>query len=124
MAYIKDVAREAGVISFPSGAPADGYLRLQAAGVPVVLLNRRVPGLAAPLIRHDFTAGYAMAVEHLAARGHRRIGTVLSRSFATRVEQIAAWHAAIDELIDGHGDARSDQESVIGVRFVEPANDA
>ncbi len=90
--------RVAGVISFPSGAPADGYLRLQAAGAPVVLLNRRVPGLTAPLIRHDFAAGYAMAVERLAARGHRRIGAILSRSFADRAEQIAAWHAAFERF--------------------------
>jgi DNA-binding LacI/PurR family transcriptional regulator len=39
--------RLAGVISFPSGAPAEGYLRLQRAGTPVVVLNRRVPGLVA-----------------------------------------------------------------------------
>jgi DNA-binding LacI/PurR family transcriptional regulator len=91
--------RVAGVLSFPSGGPADGYLRLQQAGAPVVLLNRRVPGLAAPLVRHDFAGGYALAVGRLASRGHRRIGAILHmNSSGTLAEQAVAWNAAFERL--------------------------
>lgn len=90
--------RLAGVISFPSGAAADGYLRLQQAGAPVVLLNRPVPDLAAPLVRHDFAGGYALAVEWLARRGHRRIGAILPVNSGPWAEQTAAWNAAFERL--------------------------
>ena len=90
--------RVAGVISFPSGAPAAAYQRLQQRESPVVLLNRRVPGLVAPVVRHDFAGGYAQAVEWLAARGHRRIGALLPRDVAHWSELAVAWSAAFERL--------------------------
>lgn len=90
--------RVAGVISFPSGAPAGAYQRLQQTGAPVVLLNRRVPGLVAPLVRHDFAGGYALAVEHLAAGGHRRIGAILPPNWRLWAEQTVAWNHAFERL--------------------------
>ena len=90
--------RVAGVISFPSGAPAAAYQRLQQRESPVVLLNRRVPGLVAPVVRHDFAGGYAQALEWLAARGHRRIGALLPRDLSHWAELAVAWSAAFERL--------------------------
>lgn len=86
--------RVAGVISFPTGAPADGYRRLQQSGTPVVLLNRRVSGLVAPLISHDFASGYALALANLTTRGHRRIGAILPPNHGVWADHTVAWNAA------------------------------
>ncbi|MCC6177563.1 MAG: LacI family DNA-binding transcriptional regulator [Chloroflexi bacterium] len=90
--------RVAGVISFPSGAPAEAYQRLQRMGAPVVLLNRAVPGLAAPLVRHDFAGGYVLAVDWLTARGHRRIGAILPVNMSAWGDHLVAWDAAFERL--------------------------
>jgi LacI family transcriptional regulator len=87
--------RASGVISYPVGAAAENYRRLQAAGIPVVLLHRRVPGLRAPLVRHDFANGYTKAVNHLVERGHRRIGALLPGSPVSRGEHSRAWRKAL-----------------------------
>jgi LacI family transcriptional regulator, galactose operon repressor len=48
-------------------------VRLHRLGVKMVLVNRRVDGLELPSVTADDDAGIGMAVEHLAALGHRRI---------------------------------------------------
>ncbi len=48
-------------------------VELHEQGVKMVLVNRRVPGVDIPCITPDDDAGVAMAVEHLAELGHRRI---------------------------------------------------
>ncbi|MCL4466963.1 MAG: LacI family transcriptional regulator [Chloroflexi bacterium] len=90
--------RVAGVISFPSGAPAACYTELQEAGIPVVLINRGVPGLRAPVVRYDFAGGYAAVVEELARLGHSRIGAVLPGSGVDRERHRRAWQAAFQRL--------------------------
>lgn len=88
----------AGVISFPSGASVERYAELQRAGIAVVVINRPVPGLAAPVVRHDFAGGYAKVVEALARRGHRRIGAVLPGNVVDRDLHSRAWQAAFRRL--------------------------
>ena len=46
---------------------------LLAAKIPVVLLNRSTNDLAVPLVRGDDQKGIRLAVQHLAALGHRHI---------------------------------------------------
>jgi LacI family transcriptional regulator len=57
-----------------------------------------VPGLGAPVVRHDFAGGYVRAVEWLAARGHRRIGALLPRDMARWSELTVGWSAAFERL--------------------------
>ncbi|MHB1132778.1 MAG: LacI family DNA-binding transcriptional regulator [Chloroflexota bacterium] len=90
--------RVAGVISFPSGAPAECYAELQQSGIPVVLLNRGVPGLAAPVVRYDFAGGYAGVVEALAGLGHRRIAALLPAGTPDRANHLRYWRAAFRRL--------------------------
>lgn len=57
--------------------PNAGAIRqLQDSGIRVVLVERQVPGLAAPQIWADKEAGARQAVRHLLALGHRRIAFV------------------------------------------------
>lgn len=53
---------------------SDTELRKLAREVPLVILNRRVPGL--PCVHPDNARGIRRAIEHLAMLGHTRIGYV------------------------------------------------
>jgi len=50
--------------------------RLHEQGVPMVLINRRLSGNQVPSVTPDDASGAAMAVEHLASLGHRRIAHI------------------------------------------------
>jgi LacI family transcriptional regulator len=50
--------------------------RCRALGLPVVLVNRSVPGDKVSAVVNDDAAGIALAVGHLVALGHRAIGHV------------------------------------------------
>ncbi len=72
----------AGII-FVSGLHADTsadprrYERLRAQGVPFVLVGGFSPKVRAPFVSPDDRAAARLAVTHLAALGHRRIGLAL-----------------------------------------------
>jgi alanine racemase len=69
----------AGII-FVSGVHADAmadhsaYVALVERGLPIVLVNGYAEGVDAPFISDDDAAAMDLAVAHLAAMGHRRIG--------------------------------------------------
>lgn len=95
--------RVAGVLSFPTQSERDAYLRLHEAGIPTVLFNRTVPGVPAPVVRHDFAGGYRYAVEALAAGGHRRIAALLASHHGKDGAQVLtghsiAWSAALERV--------------------------
>lgn len=76
--YVELLARRRvdGLLLVPA---ADGheYLRaLQAAGTPVVALDRPVEGLATDLVLVQNRAGTRKAIEHLVGHGHRRIAFI------------------------------------------------
>jgi LacI family transcriptional regulator len=62
--------RIAGLLLCPTGAD---HAWLDPARLPVVLVDRPAPGLAADLVEIDDYRAALTAVEHLIARGHRRI---------------------------------------------------
>ncbi len=64
-------SRADGLIVLDGALPAEGLGR-----VPVVEACEWVPGLEAPRVKIDNRAAAGLAVEHLAALGHRRIGHV------------------------------------------------
>ncbi len=74
---VTDAMREhgaAGLIVAPAKGTKASYLQeLEAAGVPVVLVMRRVPGHDANLVAPDNVLGARMATEHLLDLGHRRV---------------------------------------------------
>ena len=53
------------------------YQRLVASGIPVVLVNGARETDNVPLVTVDLEAGARIAVQHLAAMGHRRIGVMM-----------------------------------------------
>lgn len=70
-------------ILFVSGGHADStanhdrYRRLREQGMPLVLVSGFAPDVDAPQVSTDERAAARLAVRHLVAQGHRRIGLVL-----------------------------------------------
>lgn len=65
-----------GLILAPVGETHRHLLSLQQAGIPVVLADRVFPQWEVPSVVADSYGGARMAVDHLVAHGHRRIGCV------------------------------------------------
>jgi len=58
-------------------APHEHYRLLHSRGIPVVLLNADIDGLAFPCVSTDDVTAACQAYDHLASLGHRRIGLVV-----------------------------------------------
>ncbi len=83
-----DPAREALLIERMAAHLVDGLMLASAAqgsraldlcarwGIPVVLINRRLPAAGVPAVVNDDVLGMMLAVRHLAALGHRRIAHI------------------------------------------------
>jgi len=104
--------RQVSGIMFVSGLHADTsadperYRKLIARKLPIVLINGYVQGLEAPFVSPDEQAASVLAVSHLAALGHRRIGLISGpERFIPVRRKIAGYRAAMRELT-GASDAQ------------------
>lgn len=96
-----------------SGSTAEALAHLVDAGIPVVLVQRDVDGAGFDYVGVDDGAGAELAVDHLVALGHRRIGMIggdpmISSDRARRAGFLAAMAARglpvdPDHLVDGYG---------------------
>lgn len=68
--------RVAGLIVTSCSSTAEQFGRGLPAGFPVVLLGRRIPGVAADFLAVDHQAGATEAIEHLLDGGYRRIALI------------------------------------------------
>lgn len=74
---VMEAERVAGLIIVPTNSTdRAGFDRLQAAGIPIILLDRIVRGLEVDTVRVDNVRGAFDAVNHLIQLGHRRIGII------------------------------------------------
>ena len=94
-------------IVFVSGLHADTtadparYHRLLEQGLPIVLINGYVDGLAAPFISPDEVVAAELAVAHLVSLGHRRIGLISGpRRYLPVQRRLAGWRRAMTALLD------------------------
>jgi LacI family transcriptional regulator len=73
--------------------------RLHDQGVPMVLVNRRSQNVEVSCVVPDDAAGVALAVEHLAGLGHRRIAHLAGpQTTSTGVARASAFRTAVREL--------------------------
>jgi LacI family transcriptional regulator len=86
-----------GMVVVPApGASPEHLAELVAAGVPLVLLDRAVVGVAADSVLVRNVAGARAAVAHLAGLGHRRIGVVSdSPDITSSAERIQGYRQAL-----------------------------
>jgi LacI family transcriptional regulator len=80
-AYLRHLLdkRVDGLILASTGAESPAVPRLQAEGVPLVMLNRRHGSVATDYVGMDNKGGVAAAVKHLVDLGHRRIAFIAGR---------------------------------------------
>ncbi|MBN9672344.1 LacI family DNA-binding transcriptional regulator [Roseibium aggregatum] len=92
--------RADGLILCPSvGTSAEEINRLVGQGIPVTLVAREVPGVWAPCVRGDDTAGTYQITRHLIEQGHRRIAMAGGRrESSTGRQRNAGWRKALDEV--------------------------
>ncbi|MFI0443909.1 LacI family DNA-binding transcriptional regulator [Actinomadura sp. 6N118] len=96
----------AGII-FVNGEHADSqsdpsrYTRLIDRGLPIVLINGFRPDIPGPFISNDDTVSLEMAVAHLAALGHRRIGLAAGQSrFVPSIRKTEGFRRGMQEQLN------------------------
>ncbi|MGC4804490.1 LacI family DNA-binding transcriptional regulator [Micromonospora sp. DT233] len=99
--------RQVSGIVFVSGLHADTaaghdrYRALLARPLPIVMINGYAPGIAAPFVSCDDREATELAVAHLVALGHRRIGLITGPDrFVPVQRRVAGWRAAMERLTD------------------------
>ncbi len=99
--------RQVSGIVFVSGlhadttADPDRYRKLIARRLPIVLINGFVSGIEAPFVSCDDRAAGELAVSHLVALGHRRIGLISGPArFLPVQRKLAGFRATMSRLLD------------------------
>jgi LacI family repressor for deo operon, udp, cdd, tsx, nupC, and nupG len=98
--------RQVSGIVFVSGLHADTaadherYRALIARPLPMVLINGHVPGIPAPFVSCDDREAAELAVAHLVALGHRRIGLITGPDrFVPVQRKVVGYKAAMRRLV-------------------------
>ena len=65
-----------GMLAVSVTADSRAFARLLEAGIPVVGIDRALPGLGADVVKADHAMGLRIAADHVLALGHRRIAIV------------------------------------------------
>lgn len=88
-----------GLIYLPEDLTAEEFLEITAGrGVPVIQVDRVIPGVEADAVLSDNTESACQAVTHLIHQGHRRIAAVSGpSSLQTARERIAGYLRALEE---------------------------
>lgn len=88
----------AGVLLVPARSSADPVRFIQERGTAVVVLDRRVPGVAVSVVRCDSTAGARQLVALLLELGHRRIAILNGPpGVSTADDRLAGYLQAMQE---------------------------
>ena len=85
-------------------------------GLPIVCIDRNVPGIDLDLVCADNVRGARMCMQHLLSRGHRRIGVLGgSRGVLTAEQRLQGYEVSLGEAgipldpkLERHGDFRLD----------------
>ncbi|MEV4462930.1 LacI family DNA-binding transcriptional regulator [Micromonospora echinofusca] len=122
--------RQVSGIVFVSGLHADTaanhdrYRALIARPLPVVMINGYAPGIPAPFVSCDDGEATELAVAHLVALGHRRIGLITGPDrFVPVQRRVAGFRAAMGRLVgvDESGLDELAELSLFGVEGGEAA---
>ena len=88
----------AGLVLAPAIGTSLNDIKPLVAGLPVVQVMRRLPGLKASLVTPENREGARKATTHLIENGHRRIAFVGGRdSLVVRDERLAGYRLALEE---------------------------
>jgi DNA-binding LacI/PurR family transcriptional regulator len=80
---------------------AERYTKLRERGLPIVLVNGYHEGIDAPFISNDEVASMDLALSHLVALGHTRIGLAVGPDrYVPVIRKIQGFRAAMKSLLD------------------------
>ncbi|PNH82709.1 LacI family DNA-binding transcriptional regulator [Arthrobacter sp. AFG20] len=116
-----------GLLLAPQGGRSGQLDVLLASGLPVVLLNREMEGVDAPLFATDNAGGVASVLNWLQARGHRDVAFVGGpQGFSTGAERRAAYLAgreahgiSLDDRLLDAGDFLADGSEAAMYRILD-----
>lgn len=117
--------RQVSGIVFVSGMHADTtadhdrYRKLLARPLPIVLINGYVEGIAAPFVSCDDRAAGELAVSHLVALGHRRIGLISGPERYVPVQRKLAGYRATKARLLGTPAEKLDELVALSLFTVE-----
>ncbi len=98
--YVKimQAERSAGVIWFPATNSTEPAKQLASYGMPLVVLDRFIPGVRAPVVVADNFRGGYLATQHLIDLGHHTIGCITRPTeLYHSIERIRGFQAALKE---------------------------
>jgi LacI family transcriptional regulator len=87
-----------GVVFCSVGSRADSFHTLSNSKLPVVVLDRELPGIEMDTVVCDNRQGGYLATRHLLELGHRRIGCIAGPSQVTpSAQRVTGYRAALEE---------------------------
>jgi LacI family transcriptional regulator len=87
-----------GILFVAAGVSTEHILTLQARRMPLVIVDRDIPGVAVDSVLTDNARGGWLAVRHLVDLGHRRIGCIAGPSDLTpSAERVTGYRQALQE---------------------------
>lgn len=87
-----------GVIAMPSGSKGKHFLRLEKAGIPVVLIDRKLEDVECDYVLVDNKDGAKRAVTRLIEAGHKKIGMLTGpENVFTARERLRGYYEALEE---------------------------
>jgi len=119
-----------GLIVSPSTGNYSYLKKLSRGGMPLVLVDRKIRGLAVPTVIVDNEAGSYEAVNYLISSGHRRIGIITGlKGVTTSEERLAGYKRAlkenglpVDEKLIKEGDYRREKAKEAALEFLRMKN--
>src|SRR5579875_3784232 len=102
-----------GLIVVPVSSGGGSLSLLREFDMPVVILDRTVPGAGAPTVLPDNAAGAAAATDHLLAHGYESVGCVAGpEEIFTAEERLQGWRTAVERV-----GLRADERLVVRSEF-------
>ncbi|MDY7011226.1 MAG: substrate-binding domain-containing protein [Planctomycetota bacterium] len=95
--FIRESKWADGLIVMDDSLEDSQVIRL-AEGLPVVLINRRIPGTDIACVRADGKGGTYQSICHLAKLGHKRVGIYLTLESQADQEKLLGYQAAVNEM--------------------------
>jgi LacI family transcriptional regulator len=85
-----------GILLVPAQSAPEPVRKIQQQDIPVVILDRQIPGLQVDIVRADSESGAYQLTKHLLSLGHRQI-VMLSgpKTVSTAVERVAGFRRAL-----------------------------